>query len=168
MSDTRFIKLAQALNFKAGGLVNIQDSSIQAGIEARYNQAAYENYLGDQNPAVRQAQYFVNNIGSITDIYSVLGDRTLRDVVSTVGNIPLEEAVQDLGTQAQTFSKYFDVSKVRDTNYINRFIQRFLANSDLNSSGSGASDPTVQLLQATSSAGGGLDLSQISNINLLI
>lgn len=167
MSDPRFLKLAQALNFKGGGLANIQNASIQAGITARYNQAAYEIDLGDRNPAVRQAQYFKNNIGAIGDIYDVLGDNTLRAVVSTTGNIPLEVAVQDLGTQAQVFSRQFDVSKAKDATYVNRFIQRFLANADLKANDSGAADPTVQLLQATES-GTGFDLSAVSNINLLI
>lgn len=167
MSDSRFRTLAVALNFKAGGLANIQNSAIQAGMTARYNQAAYEISLGDQDPAVRQAQYFKNNIGSISDIYSVLGDNTLRSVVSTAGNIPLEVAVQDLGTQAQVFSRQFDVSKAKNANYVNRFIQRFLANSDMKATNSGAGDPTVQLLQGAAS-GSGFDLTSVSNINLLI
>ncbi|MBI1243890.1 MAG: DUF1217 domain-containing protein [Alphaproteobacteria bacterium] len=168
MNDPRFGQLALALNFKAGGLTNIQNTSIQAGITARYNQSSYEIDLGNQNPAVRQAQYFKNNIGSITDIYSVLGDNTLRSVVSTTGNIPLEVAVQDLGTQAQVFSRQFDVSKAKDAGYVNRFIQRFLANSDMKATNSGASDPTVQLLQGAGSDGSSFDLSLISNINLLV
>jgi hypothetical protein len=167
MNDPRFQQLAQTLNFKGVGLANLQNSAIQAGITARYNTAAYENDLGNQNPALREAQYFTNNIGNITDIYSVLGDRTLRDVVSTTGNIPLSEAVQDLGSQAQVFSKQFDVSKAKDPAYVAKYVQRYLANSDMNATGQGSSDPTVQMLQGVSS-GSGFDLSTISNINLII
>ncbi len=167
MSDTRFQQLAQALDFKAGGLSNIQSDFFQTGVEARYAKASYELDLGNQNTALRQAQYFKNNIGSISDIYSVLGDNTLRAVVTTASGIPLETAVQSVETQAQVFGRHFDVSKAKDSAYVDRYIQRFLAASDAAANGNGSNDISVQLMQAGS---GGLagDITQIQGINLLI
>lgn len=167
MSDSRFLALASALNFDAGGLSSIQSDSFKSGVEARYAKARYEIDLGQKNTALRQAQYFKNNIGSITDIYSVLGDNTLRAVVTAVGNIPLETAVQSVETQAQVFGKQFDVSKAKDAKYVDRYIQRFLAASDAAASGDVSSNVTVQLMQAGTGSLNG-DITQIQGINLLI
>ncbi|MBI3506310.1 MAG: DUF1217 domain-containing protein [Proteobacteria bacterium] len=169
LNDPRYAAMAQALNLKAGGLTNLKDSSIQAGIVARNQQESYQVSLGQQNPALREAQYFIDNIANVKDIYSVMGDRTLRDVVSGAGNIPLEEAVQDVTSQATVFSKAFDVSRAKDPKYIASFVQRYLANADLKAAGNGQTDPSVALLSGVADqSGGSFDLSQISGINLLI
>jgi len=167
MSDTRFQQLAQALNFKAGGLSSIQSESFISGTEARYEKASYEIDLGNKNTALRQAKYFKNNIGSISDIYSVLGDNTLRAVVTKVGNIPLETAVQSVETQAQVFGRQFDVSKAKDEKYVDRYIQRFLAAADAAANGDGSTNVAVQLMQAGTGTLDG-DITQIQGIDLLI
>jgi hypothetical protein len=167
MSDARFQQLAQALNFEAGGLSSIQSESFINGTEARYEKASYEIDLGNKNTALRQAQYFKNNIGSISDIYSVLGDNTLRAVVTKVGNIPLETAVQSVETQAQVFGRQFDVSKAKDEKYVDRYIQRFLAAADAAANGDGSTNVAVQLMQAGTGSLDG-DITQIQGIDLLI
>jgi hypothetical protein len=167
MSDTRFLDLATALNFDAGGLTNIQSDSFKSGVEARYERARYQIDLGEKNIALRQAEYFKNNIGNISDIYSVLGDNTLRAVVTKVGGIPLETAVQSLETQAQVFGKQFDVSKAKDSAYVEKYIQRFLAAADRETNGDGSNDISVQLLQAGTGGIAG-DITQIAGIDLLI
>ena len=168
LNDPRFAALAVALDFKSGGLTNIQDASIQAGVVARYKQASYEISLGQQSNALREAQYFINNIANVKDMYAVLGDRTLRDVVSGAGNIPLEEAFQDVTSQATVFARTFDVKRADDPKYIAKFVQRYLANADLKATNSGQSDPTLLLLTGATGSGGSYDLSQISGISLLI
>lgn len=88
MDDRRFRDIAGALDFKNGGLTNLQDSGARAGIRARCEREAYRIDLGNQNPALRRAECFKNNISGASDIYSVPGDRTFREVVQKVGGMP--------------------------------------------------------------------------------
>jgi hypothetical protein len=167
MDDQRFRDLANALDFKNGGLANLQDSGVRAGIRGRYEREAYRIDLGNQNPALRQAEYFKNNISGASDIYAVLGDRTFREVVQKVGGIPAEVAYQGVEAQARVFEKVFDTSKAGDPAYIERFVQRFLAAADLEANGGAENDPTVQLMQSIS-GGGDADIASIKGIDLII
>lgn len=167
MDDQRFRDLANALDFKNGGLANLKDDSVRAGLRGRYEREAYRVDLGAQNPALRQAEYFKNNISGASDIYSVLGDRTFREVVQKVGGIPPEVAYQGVEAQARVFEKVFDVSKADDPAYVEQFVKRFLAAADIEANGGAENDPVVQLLQSAT-GGGDMDISQIKSIDILI
>jgi hypothetical protein len=167
MDDQRFRDMAAALDFKNGGLSNIKDEGIRGGIRARYEREAYRVDLGAQNPALRQAEYFKNNISGASDIYAVLGDRTFREVVQKVAGIPAEVAYQGVEAQARVFEKHFDVSKAGDPAYIEKFVQRFLAAADLEANGGAENDPTVQLMQSLA-GGGETDPFSIKGIDLII
>lgn len=167
MDDQRFRDLANALDFKNGGLANLKDEGVRSGIRGRYEREAYRIDLGAQNPALRQAEYFKNNISSVSDIYSLLGDRTFRDVAQKVGGIPPEVAYQGVEAQARVFEKVFDVSKADDPAYVEKFVQRFLAAADIEANGGAENDPTVQLLQSATGGGDG-DIASIKGIDLII
>ncbi|MCM0019960.1 MAG: DUF1217 domain-containing protein [Tagaea sp.] len=167
MDDQRFRDMAAALDFKNGGLSNLKDDGIRGGIRARYEREAYRVDLGAQNPALRQAEYFKNNIANVSDIYGVLGDRTFREVVQKVAGIPPEVAYQGVEAQARVFEKHFDTSKADDPAYIERFVQRFLAAADLEANGGAENDPTVQLMQSLA-GGGDTDIASIKGIDLII
>src|SRR5262249_27642209 len=78
LKDPRFKALATALNIQATGITTLQQSSTLDSITSKYVTNRYEESFDSQNPAVHQALYFLRNISSATDVYSILGDATLR------------------------------------------------------------------------------------------
>lgn len=129
-----------------------------------YNQNIFEQALGKENVALRYALYFKNNASKMTTVYHVLGDRAMRDVVSTVFNIPEKVATQPIATQAAVFERKLDLAKFKDPKYVDQFIQRFLSLSG-SSSGGGASGYQAGLLGGGDS--GSLLTMVAQNINIL-
>jgi hypothetical protein len=58
--------------------------------------------------------YVKENASRMKSIYDVLGDRTMRAVVSKAFDIPLETAVQSVESQATAFGRKVDVEKFKD------------------------------------------------------
>lgn len=134
-------------------------------IASGYNQNIFEQALGKENMALRYAVYFKNNASKMESIYHVMGDRAMRDVVSTVFNIPERVATQPVETQAGVFGRKLDVAKLKDPKFVDQFIQRFLALSGSGNSGGGATGYQAGLLSGGDS---GTLLNMVAqNINIL-
>ena len=170
LGNTAFKELAQELQTDGSVNASLQDPTVQAQIKNAFEVASYENNLAQTNPAVVQALDFTHLASSVTSIYDVMGNSTLRAVVSTVGNIPQTVVNQDLNAQANVFRRAFDVSKAKDPNYIKTYVQRFLAVSDANQqAASPANSPALTILSAAgaNSSGNnsivGLDIGSLLN-----
>jgi intergrase/recombinase len=84
-------------------------------LQTNYVQNMFEEALGDQDDALRQAAYFARNSSTIKDVYSVLGDKVLRSVVTSTLNLPTELAIQPIESQAAAVAKRVDVTKFINT-----------------------------------------------------
>jgi len=108
--DPRFKALAESLrldrDFKSFELKIKRETLIEGYVKNEFEQA-----LGEQDAALRQAAYFARSASSISDVYAILGDRILRDVVTTTFNIPPQLAIQPIESQAATISRRIDVTK---------------------------------------------------------
>lgn len=108
--DPRFKSMATSLRMdqdmtKLNGLVT-------AGtMKTSYIQNEFEEALGQQDNALRQAAYFARNSGTIQNVYSVLGDKILRDVVTNTFQLPAQLAIQEIESQAKVIAKRVDVTK---------------------------------------------------------
>lgn len=111
LKDPRFKQLATALNIQATGISTLQQSSTLDAITSKYVTNEYEKSFDSQNPAVHQALYFLRNITSATDVYSILGDATLRKVVTTTLGLPDSIAVQPIESQAALISSRLDITQ---------------------------------------------------------
>ena len=124
-------------------------------IDNKYVQDIYQEALGQENPVLRYAQYFKDNISSLTNIYQVLSDRALANVVQTVGQLPSQIYSQPIETQATKFGQAIDLKKVKNQSYVNDYINNFVAISDANGAGNGGSNGwQAYLLDNTSATPG--------------
>lgn len=110
LADTRFKNMANALRLDVN-MNKLKVSISRETLETKYIQNEFEENLGAQDEALRQAAYFARTSGSISDIYSVLGDKILRDVVTSTFNLPKELAIQPVETQAAVIAKRVDITK---------------------------------------------------------
>jgi hypothetical protein len=88
LADPRYQQLAQEFNVAIFGTSNFQNSNVIADVVNKYLTNAYELSLDSTNPALRDAAYFLRNIGSVTNAYNILADPVLRNVVETATGLP--------------------------------------------------------------------------------
>jgi hypothetical protein len=173
LTDTRYLTGALQLDFATTGLKTIQDPKTIKTLVSQYQKYTYEDSIAKQSPTVEEARYFSSQVASIltaaipknadgtawkpgqsqpltasqeaAGYYALLGDKTLRDVVSTVFSIPKQLAVQPLSTQVTAFKAKVSISQLTNSKFIAQFTQRYLVAADQASSGSGSSSASSTL-----------------------
>jgi hypothetical protein len=113
LKDNRYREIAAALDIKRTGLSTLKLPATIDKLAERFISAEYEKSLGKQDPAVREARYFAQNIGKVTDVYQILADKVLRKVVLDTLAIPEQVAIQPIETQAEIIKRRLDISQFR-------------------------------------------------------
>lgn len=108
--DSRFKAMADSLRLDQG-MTKLQRITFRDVIETKYIQNQFEENLGSQDPALRKAAYFARSSGGIQNVFSILGDSILREVVTSTYNIPQQIAIQPVETQAREISRRVDIRK---------------------------------------------------------
>lgn len=110
LKDNRYREIAAALDIRKTGLSTLKLQATIDKVAERFVSAEYEKSLGAQNPAVREARYFAQNVGKVTDVYQILADKVLRKVVLDTLAIPEQVAIQPIETQAEIIKRKLDIS----------------------------------------------------------
>jgi len=97
--DPRFKQLAEAFKFKEFGNFYLKQSMFVNDVVNRYVRNEFEKSLGDKNPTLREAAYFLRTIGGVTDTSQILGDKVLRSIVTTALGLPPEIVNQSVEKQ---------------------------------------------------------------------
>jgi hypothetical protein len=130
--DPRYKQLAEAFKFAQFGDFYFKNNL--GDIANRYVRNEFEKSLGQKNPALREAAYFLRTIGDVKDTYQILGDKVLRSVVTTALGLPANIAVQSIETQKRLIEARLDITK-------------FQLNPDASAGGTTAKSP-LDLAQA--------------------
>jgi hypothetical protein len=119
------------LKLRETGINTLKSESFLNELVDSYKRTKYEQNIAKDNPEVTKARYFKANIKDATDnIYEILGDQVLRDVVTTTLGLPLELAVQPVETQARAVTTRLDISRFSDPAFVDKFLQRYLNTAD--------------------------------------
>lgn len=113
--DNRFKTMANSLRLDQN-LNKIKLSVSLETLEGKYIQNEFEEALGEQDTALRQAAYFARNVGGIENVYNLMGDQILRNVVTSTFNLPDQLAIQPIETQARVIAQRIDVTKLGVSN----------------------------------------------------
>ena len=100
LADSRFGELAKFLDTPEFGLKNLRISTSQSQVIDKYLTTGFEKSLAAQNPAVRDALFFLRRIGTVENTYEILGDLPLRTIVTDALNLPSTIARQSVEKQA--------------------------------------------------------------------
>jgi hypothetical protein len=111
--DPRFKRLAEAFDFFNRGTTRLTSTSFLDQVADRFVVNEYEKSLGEQNPALRQASYFVRNIGNVQNVFQILGDNVLRSVVTTALQLPKEMINLSIERQAAMIEARLDIEDLR-------------------------------------------------------
>jgi hypothetical protein len=113
LKDRRYREIAGDLRIARTGLATLQKPDMIARLTDRYVAAEYEKSLGQQNPALREARYFAQNVGKARSIYEILGDPVLRKVLTETLGLPPQIALQPIESQAEAIRRRLDIAQFK-------------------------------------------------------
>lgn len=152
LSDSQWKATASLYDFANQGLAVLQNPSVISTITNGYAEVLWRQSLNQTTPGLADALAFRDAASGITSVDQILGDPTLRNVVTTALGIPIQIAEQDLPAQEQAITSKLDITKFSDPNFVETFITRFLVASQNNASPA----DSQSLTQLAVSAGRGL------------
>ncbi|MEQ9334500.1 DUF1217 domain-containing protein [Thalassobaculum sp.] len=115
LADSRFGELAKFLDTPQFGLKNLRLSDKQSTVIDNYLTTTFEKSLAAQNPAARDALFFLRRIGEVENTFEILGDLPLRTIVTDALNLPREIARQSVGKQASLIDAKLNLDAFRTT-----------------------------------------------------
>ena len=143
LSDTRYKDLAKAFNFQTHGAAATSFEAAQQKTIDKYLRQTLEETAGADNTGVRLALYFERMAPRIENMYEILADEALSEVVRTALGLPPEFAASDIDKQAAFFEKEIDLAEFKDPAGLGRFIDRFTSLWELDNPSAGSPDPSI-------------------------
>ena len=162
--DPRYKEIAEAFQFDVLGTFNLGLTSFRKDIVEKYKTNEFEKFLGEQNPALREAEYFRRNIGKVENTFNILGDKVLRAVVTFGVQLPQEIVLQSIDKQKALVDQRVDIEDFKDPEFVDKFIKKFLILKDAEAAqdgfafGAGSTVKNAFAVTLLQGAGGGLDL----------
>jgi hypothetical protein len=126
LTDTRWKTVAKTYNFATAGLASLQTPAAIASIANAYATATWEAGEDKVTPGLSKALAFKAQASTITTVDGVLGNPTVRNVVTTALGIPEQIAFQDIGAQEKAISDQLDVTQFQNPAFVETFAQRYL------------------------------------------
>ena len=147
LTDTRWKTLAGNYNFSSTGLASFQNPAAIAAMANLYATATWQTSQDTVTPGLSNALAFKAQASTITSVDQILGNPTMRSVVTTALGIPQQIAFQDLNAQQQAIATRVDIANFKDPKFVETFIQQYLiANAQNASSSSSSSVPSLTAL----------------------
>lgn len=126
LTDTRWKPVAATYRFATKGLTVLHATGVLPTLKRAYAEVLWRQSLDTATPGLSNAISFRERASTITSVDQILGDPTLRTVVTTALGIPQEIAFQDLGAQEKSISSRLDISKFKDRHFVDGLTQRYL------------------------------------------
>ena len=148
LSNTQWLATAKTYDFANKGLSVVQGSAALSSIVSGYSEVQWRTSLDASTPGLSNALDFRSRASTITSVDQILGDKTLRAVVTTALGIPQQIAFQPLEAQEQAISSKLDVKKFQSPAFVEQFTKRYLIEAQSAASSSGSSTANVTSLFA--------------------
>ena len=142
LTDKRFLAVAKTYAFAKSGLAVLRQPAALNAIANGYAEVAWRKSLDVNTPGLSAALDFHQRAASITSTLQILGDATLRKVVTTALGLPLQIAIQPLEAQQAAISSRLDITKFKSPKFVESFTQRYLTAAAQNAAMAGPATPT--------------------------
>ena len=163
LNNPNILAFAKAFNFASTGTATTSSAKLVSSVVNKYTENALETEQGQQDPGVQLALYFQQHAPAVKDMYSVLADKNLLNVVQTALGISPYTAAEPIDQQYKLLTSKLKVADFQDPKKLQSFIARFSAMYDSNNStgttgtSSGTSNTTNPvLLDAANNASNGV------------
>ena len=144
LADTRWKTVAQTYDFANKGLSVLQNPKVLSTLANGFAEVTWRQSLDAATPGLSNALSFRAAASGVTSVDQILGDSTLRTVVTGALGIPPQIAFQDIGAQEQAISSRLDIKKLQDPKFVEGLAQRYLICAQ--GSGTDSSTATTGLL----------------------
>jgi Protein of unknown function (DUF1217) len=131
MADERYRQIMVDFGFVKEGMANLQDPKYVDFLVNGFVTTEFEKDAGNLNPAVTEALYFRRKIGKLTKTNQLYADVQLFDVVKEALAIPSSAVNMPVKQLTEQVERGFDVTRVGDSAYVDKFIKRYLAMKDM-------------------------------------
>jgi hypothetical protein len=146
LTDTRWKTLAQTYSFSSTGLASFKNPATISSIANGYAAATWETNQDSVTPGLSNALAFKAQASTITSVDQILGNPTMRTVITTTLGIPQQIAFQDLTAQERAISTRVDITKFQDPKFVETFVQQYLIANAANASSSSSAAPDLTTL----------------------
>lgn len=170
LQDRSLRLLAASFNFAPDGSVTreavgiLQSRAALLETEENYLRQTLEIEAGVDNEGVRLALYFQRNAQNITNVFDILADPALQEVVRVALGLPAEVAQGNIDALAASIEDRLDIAEFSDPEKIEKFVQRFSALYDLENGA--AASPVLTLFSGQGASGLGADmLASLAQVN---
>lgn len=163
LQDERYVAFARTFNFAKYGAATTSFAEARQGTVDKYVRQTLEVTAGEENQGVRLALYFQRKAPTIRNIYQILADPALAQVVRTVLSLPESSAMANVDAQAAMIEKRLDVTSFRNEASLKRFLQRFTTMWDIANTGGAGSSPALTIM-TTGSSRYGLGVEALMNL----
>jgi Protein of unknown function (DUF1217) len=148
LPNTLWKTAATTYNFAKNGLSVIQQPATIATITAAYTQTVWEQSLDASTPGLSSALAFRSQASSIKSVDQILGNSTLRTVVTTALGVPQEIAFQSMNAQELAISSRLDITQFQDPKFVESFVDRYLIANSASASATSTPDLTTLSVEA--------------------
>lgn len=166
LNNPKITALVKVFDFATYGGATTQQTEAQKGVVDKYVMQTLEKNQGQSNAGVQLALYFRDHASSITNGYSILADTNLLKVVQTALGISPNTSVQNVDTQAARFDKLLKYPDFQDSAKVQKFLERFAAQYDVQNPGAGTSSASLVLNLFNSSSSSSVTMSASTLMSL--
>ncbi len=142
LSDTRWLAVAKTYDFANKGLTVLKQQTALDSITNGYAQVQWQQSLDKTTPGLSAALDFRSRASTITKVDQILGDKNIRQVVTTALGLPLQIAFQSLSTQEKAITDRLDITKFQNPKFVEQFARSFLVQNSINNQSSGQNSQT--------------------------
>lgn len=142
LPNTTWKSVAATYDFANKGLSILKNPKVLDTLANGYAEVTWRNSLDATTPGLSEALTFKGEASTIKSVDQILGDSTLRTVVTTALGIPQQIAFQDLGAQELAISSKLDITRFKDPKFVEAFTTQYLiaaGNAASSSTGSSTS-----------------------------
>jgi hypothetical protein len=145
LNNPKIKALVTAFNFAKLGKSTTQQTAANQDVVDKYVMQKLETDEGNTNPGVQLALYFRDHASSIKDGYSILADKNLLTVVQTTLGISSYTSASNVDRQAATFDKLLKYPDFQDSKKVQKFLERFTAQYDVQNPSAGSTSSSAML-----------------------
>lgn len=126
------------------GLAGLKDATLLQTLTDGYVKYQYRSGLDDSQAGMSNALYALENAANFKDVYSILGNAAMREVVTTALGLPDAIVVQSVETQGRAVTSRLDLADLQDPRQVRKLVERYLVTAATDAAASNAgtsSDP---------------------------
>ena len=121
-----WLETAQKFNFKTLGLTILKVGIKVEEVSNDYIGEKRLDMLDEQMPGLGSAILFKRIAASLDTPIKILGSGLGREVVTTALGLPKQIALQSLEAQSKAISQRLDPKKLKDPDFVDKLVQRYL------------------------------------------